>query len=173
VMPLLQSESGRSTDLEDIAHCLQLLGKVKVGFTVSLHSSTPELTCEICMRQDHVNKLPLLLDLVNINSSEAPPGGTKLTDASEAPPTKRQRKRSRRAQSIKRTTSFEPPELASAPGLACLLLLLEEGVSPLQLFGTSSCGPRLAIQCLSVRTCSCFARALSVFCTFIDIGLRF
>jgi hypothetical protein len=49
------------------------------------------------------------------------------------------------------TVPFEPSQPASASGLACLLLLLDEAASPLQLFSGSTCGPRLAIQCLSVR----------------------
>jgi hypothetical protein len=67
-MPLLQTGSSRTRDLQDSAHCIQLLGRRKVDFQFGLTagSAEPECSFQICKR--HVEKLPLLRNLMTITS---------------------------------------------------------------------------------------------------------
>jgi hypothetical protein len=132
-MPLLRTDSKRLRDLQDTSHCFELLGQVKADYHLSLTAGVSAPKCSFRIRKEHVEKLPLLLDLVNI-ACEATRGSTEQTLENVC------------------TVPFEPPQPASPSGLACLLLLLEAAASPLQIFGASSCGPRLAVQCLSVRS---------------------
>jgi hypothetical protein len=130
-MPLLQTGSSRSRDVQDSTFCFELLAQLEAHFRFGLTAGISEPKCIFHICKEHVVKLPLLLELVNI-ASGASPDASKETPANVC------------------TVPFEPPQPASASSLACLLLLLEKAATPLQLFGASSCGPRLAIQCLSV-----------------------
>jgi hypothetical protein len=160
LMPLMQPGSCGSTELEDITFCIPLLGKLNTGFGFSLTTSQTGPKCQFWIQKEQLQKLPLLLDFVNMPSNDALPGATTQQDALKGLPTKRQRRSTGMfTQANVDSVSFNPP--ASASGLACLLLLLEDVGSPLQLFGASICGPRLAVQCLKVRSTSCCARALS------------
>jgi hypothetical protein len=151
VIPLLQSESSRSQDLQDITQCFQLLGQLNAEFLFSLTTGTvqPKCTFDIC--KVHVEKLPLFLDLMSI-TSEDPADCFKQTYAEVSSGGRKKQCVSVTANALK--VPFEPPKPASASGLACVLMLLDGAASPTQLFGAAPCGPRLAIQCLSVRPTS-------------------
>jgi hypothetical protein len=165
VMPLLQPGSSGSTDLEDIAYCFQLLGKLNTDIDLSLTTGTAGSKCEFQIQQKHLEKLPLLLDLMDMHHKDDSYGASKQSGASRGPPRKRQCKSTPiLATDNVRTLPFHPPQPASAAGLACLLLLQENTAPPLQIFGSSSCGPRLAVQCLSVRSTSCCAFSWHAMC---------
>jgi hypothetical protein len=148
VLPLLQTESGRAQELQDTAHCFQLLGQLNAKFLLSLTTGTAEPKCTFDICKEHVEKLPLFLDLIN-STSQDPAGSSKQRSAKKVSSSGR-KKRCVSATADVVKVPFEPPQPASASGLACVLMLLEEAASPMQLF-RASCGPRLAIQCLSVR----------------------
>jgi hypothetical protein len=189
-MSLLQTGQGKSRSPQDNAHCYELLAQSKANFRFALTAGMSEPECIFHIGKAHVEKLPLFLELVEV-AREAE------TDASKQP----QAVSSAQAQACKKqrvaadadasaiTVPFKPPLPASASGLACLLLLLDEANSPLQLFSSPLCGPRLAIQCLSVRSTSCvvpvylhkvcamcclsFERVISIYCCILKIVQSF
>jgi hypothetical protein len=134
-MPLLRTGSSRLLYLQDIANCIKLLGQLNADFKFGLTAGSTEPKCSFQVCKEHVEKLPLLRNLATI-TSEASPNASKETPENVC------------------TVPFEPPEPAGASGIACLLILLEQKASPQQIFGAYPCGPRLAIQCLSVRLAS-------------------
>jgi hypothetical protein len=147
-MPLLQTGSSRSRDLQDSTHCFHLHGQLDARFEFSLIAGTAELKCSFLIGKEHLDKLPLLLDLMNIKNKGSP-GTSKQTHLSEDQLREGYGAHVCTAASVS-TVPFAPPQPATSAGLACLLLLLEQAASPFELFG-ASCGPRIAIQCLSVR----------------------
>jgi hypothetical protein len=153
LMPLVQRGSCRSTELEDITYCIHQLGKLDTTFVFSLTTSTAGQKCQFWIAKHQLQKLPLLLDFMSMNGKDASPGAGRQGEASKGQPTKRKRRSTGMLTQAKvEPVVFDPP--ASSAGLACLLLLLEEAASPLQLFGASLCGPRLAVHCLLVSPTS-------------------
>jgi hypothetical protein len=150
VMPVLQTGPSRSRDLQDSNHCFQLLGDLNVQFLYSITAGTAEPHHTFMLSKDHVQSIPVLLNLLECRK-EPSIDASKQLQSGDAASERRTLKRQRVSVTSIFTVPFDPPQPASAPGLACLLLLLEEEASPLQLFGASPCGPRLAMQCLSVR----------------------
>jgi hypothetical protein len=153
-MPLLPTGSSCSRVLQDHAHCYELLGQLRPDFMFSLTAGMTDPKCSFHIGKAHAEKIPLFLDLVNAAREAS-------TDASIQPQaidgSANEHECMNQAVSARTnvfTAPFEPPPPASASGLAFLLMLLDEAASPLQLFSSPLCGPRLAIQCLSVRPAS-------------------
>jgi hypothetical protein len=183
-MPLLQTGQGKSRSPQDNAHCYELLAQLKANFRFALTAGMSEPECIFHIGKAHVEKLPLFLELVEV-AGEAETDAFKQPQAVEGSAQGQARKKQRVAADANViTVPFKPPLPASASGLACLLLLLDEANSPLQLFSSPLCGPRLAIQCLSVRPTSCvvplylhkvcamcclsFERVISICCCILE-----
>jgi hypothetical protein len=159
-MPLQQSGSGRSRDLEGITRCIELLWKQEARFMPVIELSTAAPKCTFRIRKNLLEEIPLLLDIRNITCEDTSPDTIKQTDPLEDLPKKLQREsRENVAPAFMYTVPFKPPQPASASGLACLLLLLNDAASPLQLFGASLCGPRLATEALRCGS-SCTVQVL-------------
>jgi hypothetical protein len=170
VMPLLQQGSSRARDIKDSSHCFQLVGNLDVKFLFSLTAGTAKESKFVFMlRKEHIQKIAFLLELLEFRK-ESSSDASKETQCREAVSIKRKFKKRRVSEAdTVFTVPFEPPQPASASGLVLLLLLLEEAAPPFQLFYSSS-GPRLAVQCLSVRPISCCDSAV-LFATFVPCFL--
>jgi hypothetical protein len=133
MMPMLLEGDSESHEVEESALCFRLLLKLQTAIVFSLQTGGTKPSFKLRIPGSDASEVLLFVDLINITSTKAIPGSISVP--------------------------FDPPHPASASGLVCLLLLLEQATSPLEIFGSSICGPRLAVQCLLVRPNSCSASA--------------